>query len=246
MKSNMSNTDTTIRLLAELSALLRGLPGSSAPLANTLSVHAWGFDTFGRTDALDLFARHPLALSATPYVLTAPSALAVLDVIPDGRPVGVFADVVEGVLARVWLVGPVPDDAAVEPGVPVASDDFLTQDRTACTGDPADHPWLNALAWPQVQASAAEALVSTQADVLDPSLSLPAAASSSRALVVRAFSSGDAFAALYTLRLLSNSVPRLAQRRWALAVCRMDAEGGLLHRRLAVSGAWPVPAPIEF
>ena len=241
----MSNTDTTIRLLAELSALLRGLPGSSAPLANTLSVHAWGIDTFGRTDALDLFARHPLALSATPYVLTAPGALAVFDVSPDGRPVGVFADVVDSVLARVWVAGPVAEDAFSEPGVSVASDDFLTQDRTACPDDLADHPGLNALAWSQVQSSAAEALVLDQIHAAGQALP-PAAASSSRAFVVRAFSSGDMFAALYALRILSHGLPRLAQRRWALAVCRTDADGGLLHRQLAVSGAWPVPAPIEF
>lgn len=246
----MSNTDTntTTRQLAELSALLRGLPGSSAPLANTLCVHAWGFDTFGRTDALDLFAQHPLTLSATPYVLTAPGALAVLDVTPDGRTVGVFADVADGVSARVWVAGPVADDAVTEPGVPVASDDFLTQDRTVCAGDPADHPSLNALAWPQVQACAAAALLLDQVGV-EGSGQAPAsatAASSSRALVVRAFSSGDAFVALYTLRVLPNGVPRLAHRRWALAACRIDGGGGLLHRRLAVSDALPVPTPIQF
>lgn len=245
----MSNNDTHGRLLAELSALLRGLPGSSAPLANPLCVHAWGFDTFGRTDALDLFSRHPLALSATPYVLTAPGALAVLDVTPDGRTVGVFADVVDGadgVLAHVWMAGPVADDAVTEPGVRVASDDFLTQDRTVCAGDPADHPTLNALAWPQVQTSAAEALLSAQIGANGPASAPSGAASSGRALVVRAFSSGDAFVALYTLRVLSHGAPRLAHRRWALAACRIDAEGGLLHRRLAVSEAWPVPAPVQF
>jgi len=232
-----TNTVATAQLLAELTALLRGLPGSAAPLANTLTVQAMGFETFGRTDAVDLFARHPLALSATPHVLTAPGALAVLDVMPDGQPVGVFADVVDGALARLWVAGPVADDAVTEPGVSVASDDFLTQDRTACAGDPQDHPGLDALAWPQVLASAAEALQA---------VSEPAAASSSRALVVRAFSSGDAFAALYTLRVLSPGVPRLAHRRWALAVCRIGADGDLLHRRLAVSEPWPVPVAVLF
>lgn len=244
----MSNTDTkmntTARLLAELSALLRGVSGTSAPLANTLSVQAQGFDTFGRTDAVDLFARHPLTLSGTPYVLSAPGALAVLDVSPEGRTMGVFADLVDNVLARVWVAGPVADNAVTEPGVPVASDDFLTQDRTVCAGDPGDHPQLNVLAWPQVQASAAEALVSAQVPAESPTFASPA--SSSRALVVRAFSSGDAFIALYTLRMLSHGLPRLAHRRWALAACRIDAEGGLLHRRLAVSDAWPAPTPIQF
>ena len=235
----MSNTETfdTNRLLAELSALLRGLPGSTLPLANTLSAQAMGFETFGRTDALDLFARYPLALSATPHVLTSPGALAVLDVTPDGRTVGVFADVVEGALARLWVAGPVAEDAFAEPAVPVASDDFLTQDRTACAGDPHDHPWLDARTWPQVLASAAEALHL---------VSEPPAASSSRAVVVRAFSCGDAFAALYTLRVLSPGLPRNAHRRWALVAGRVGADGTLLHRRLAVSERWPVPAPVLF
>ena len=91
----------TPRLLAELAALLRGMPGSAAPLANTLRVQGMGHETFGRTDALDLFARHPLPLSATPHVLATPDALAVMDVTPEGRTVGVFADLVDGVLARV-------------------------------------------------------------------------------------------------------------------------------------------------
>jgi len=228
---------TSPRLLAELAGLLRGVPGSAVPLANTLSVQAMGYEVFGRTDALDLFARHPLALSATPHVLTAPNALAVLDVTPEGHTVGVFADVVDGVLARVWVAGPVLDDAVAEAAVPVASDDFLTQQRTVCAGDAQDHPRLAALAWPQVQASAAEALQTVRE---------PAAASSSQAVVVRAFSSGDAFAALYMLRVQSASVPRHAHRRWALAVCRIDADGALLHRRLAVSEPWPVPAPVFF
>jgi hypothetical protein len=228
------NADHTPRLLAELAALLRGQPGSTRPLANTLSVTALGVDTFGRTDALDLFARHPQHLSATPHVLAAHGALAVLDVTPEGRTVGVFADLADGVLARLWLAGPVPEDATTEPSVPVASDDFLSQDRSSCAGDAQDHPALDPRAWSQVLACAAEALQG---------LSGGAAASSSRALVVRAFSNGDSFAALYTLRVLAPGVPRVAHRRWALATGRISADGALLHRRLAVSDAWPASEP---
>jgi hypothetical protein len=232
----MSGAPSTVVLLSQLDALLRGLPGSTAPLANTLSVQAWGVETFGRTDALDLFARFPMALSSTPHALAAPGALALLDVTAEGRVIGVFADVVDGALARLWVVGPVNAEALAEPGVAVASDDFLTQDRVACAGDPHDHPHLSTLAWPQVQAAGEEALRSVNE---------PAAASSSRAVVVRAFSSGDGFAALYTLRVLAPGVPRLAHRRWALATGRLDANGTLLHRRLAVSDAWPAPAPVQ-
>ena len=53
-------------------------------------------------------------------------------------------------------------------------------------------------------------------------------------------------AALYTLRVQSPGVPRHAHRRWALAVCRIGADGGLLHRRLALSEPWPVPASVFF
>ena len=233
---NTANNDTP-RLLAELSGLLRGIPGSTAPLANTLTVQAMGFETFGRTDALDLFARYPIAFSATPHVLTAPGALAAFDVMPDGRPIGVYADVVDGVIARLWVSGPVAEDAVTEPAVSVASDDFLTQDRAACAGDPNDHPWLNAQAWPEVLASAAHAMYSVNEQV---------AASSSNAVVVRAFSSGDAFAALYSLRMLSPGVPRLAHRRWVLAIGRIESDGALLHRRLAVSMPLPVPVPVLF
>ncbi|KQW44855.1 MULTISPECIES: hypothetical protein [unclassified Roseateles] len=233
-------TSATTSLLTQLDGLLRGLPGSTVPLANTLSVQALGVETFGRTDALDLFARHPLVLSPTPHVLAAPGALMVLDVTPEGRAIGVFADVADGVLTRLWVVGATADDAMAEPGVPVASDDFLSQDRSDCAGDPQDHPHLGARAWPQVQAGAAAALQSL------PSMGEPAAASSSRAVVVRAFSSEDSFAALYTLRVLQPGVPRQAHRRWALVAGRIGADGSLLHRRLAVSDPWPVPAPVLF
>ena len=118
-------------------------------------MHAWGFEVFGRTDALDLFARYPLTLSPTPHVLAAPGAMMVMDVTPDGRPVAVFADVADGVIARLWAVGATAEDATVEPAVSVATDDFLSQDRTACAGDTIDHPTLDAAAWPQVEAGAA-------------------------------------------------------------------------------------------
>ena len=239
MNTAPDHTPELLTELAALAALVRGLPGSTEPLANTLRVQAMGHETFGRTDALDLFARHPLALSATPHALSGPDALAMVDVTPEGRSLGVYADVVDGVIARVWVAGPVLDDAVAEAAVPVASDDFLTQDRTLCAGDPQDHPRLAALAWPQVRASAAEALQTVRD---------PVAASSSQAVVARAFSNsnGDAFAALYALRVQSASMPRHAHRRWALAICRIGADGALLHRLLAVSGPWPVPVPVFY
>lgn len=233
----MSGMNSThLHLLDELAKLLRGTLASAAPVANTLSVQALGFETFGRTDARDLFSQHPVALSATPHVLAASGALAVLDVTPDGRSIGVFADVVDGVLARIWVCGSVLSDAVAEPAVAVASDDFLNQDRRAVAGEARDHPLLDPDAWPHVQAGAAEAL-----HELD-----PPAASSSNAVVVRAFSSGGSFAALYTLRVLSPGVPRLAHRRLALATGHADTGGALMHRRLAVSDALPVPSPVSF
>ena len=223
-------------LVDELAKLLCGTLASAAPVANTLSVQALGCETFGRTDARDLFSQHPVALSTTPHVLTVSGALAVLDVTPEGRSIGVFADVVDGVLARIWVCGSVLSDAVSEPAVALASDDFLSQDRRAVAGEARDHPQLDPQAWPQVQAGGAQALLD-----LDQS-----AASSSNAVVVRAFSSGGSFAALYTLRVLSPGLPRLAHRRLALAMGHADTGGALMHRRLAISDALPVPPPVLF
>ena len=223
-------------LVDELAKLLRGTLASAAPVANTLSVQALGFETFGRTDARDLFSQHPFTLSATPHVLAAGGALAVLDVTPDGLSIGVFADVVDGVLARLWVCGPVLIEAVAEPAVAVASDDFLSQDRQTVAGEPRDHPLLDPEAWPHVQAGGTQALLD-----LDQS-----AASSSKPIVVRAFSSAGSFAALYTLRVLSPGVPRLAHRRLALAMGHADSSGALMHRRLAISDALPVPSPVSF
>lgn len=228
-------------LRAGLDALLRGQVGPVDVLANALRVEAYGHTTFGRTDALDLFAGRPVSLATDAHVLCGPTGLVVLDADADGRPLGVYADLCGAVVNRVWVIGPVGAQTSVEPAVRVASDDFLTQLREPVHGDPADHPEFDAAAWSHVEALGREPL----AEVRD-----PRAASSSHAVVVRAFSDGPAFAALYALRLQTipaePGLPRSDHRRWALAVCRTGADGALLHRRLALSPAWPSPTPVLF
>ena len=239
-------------VLAVLGHLLRGHATAVAAVANTLRVDAFGLASFGRTDALDLFAAHPLVLSATPHVLVSPQALVVLDETPDGRCIGAFADLADGVIARLWVVAPTAADAHCEAAVPVASDDFLSQLRVPCVGDAADHPGLQAAAWPHVLSLGGDAIAAAGP---------PLAASSSQAVVMRAVGndgsdgiggsdgSGDAdglIAALYSLRLQEHGVPRRALRRLALATARCDAAGALVHSRLAISDPLPVPAAVFF
>ena len=226
--------------MAVLGALLRGQAEAGGALANTLRVDAFGSTTFGRTDALDLFATHPLVLSTTPHGLASAQALAVLDETADGRCIGVFADLVDGVVARVWVVAATAADAQVEAAVAVARDDFLSQLRVSCVGDAADHPGLEAAAWPDVLALGNEALAA---------VGEPPAASSSQAVVMRAFSVGapaGMFAALYGLRVLEHGVPRRSHRRLALATARRDATGARVYSRIALSDALPEPAPVFF
>lgn len=233
-------------VLTVLGQLLRGHAGAGAAVANTLRVDAFGLATFGRTDALDLFTTHPLVLSATPHVLLSPQALVVLDETPDGRCIGAFADLADGIIARVWVVAPTAADAHCEAAVPVASDDFLSQLRVPCVGDAADHPGLQAAAWPHVLSLGGDALAAAGP---------PQAASSSQAVVIRAVGndgndgSGSAdglIAALYSLRLQEHSAPRRAHRRLALATARCNAAGALVHSRLALSDPLPVPAAVFF
>ena len=232
--------------LAVLGALLRGQAAAGGALANTLRVDAFGLASFGRTDALDLFATHPLVLSAEPHVLVSSQALAVLDETPDGRCIGLFADLADGVIARLWVVGATAAEARCEAAVPVARDDFLSQLRRPCQGDAIDHPGLDAAAWPEVLSLGTDALAAT-GELL--------AASSSQAIVVRAFSAGGTggtggtggiFAALYSLRLQEHTSPRRAHRRLALAAARRDGKGMLVHSRLAISDPLPEPAPVFF
>ena len=233
-------------VLAVLGHLLRGHATAGVALANTLRVEAFGLASFGRTDALDLFSTHPLMLSATPHVLWSPHALVVLDETPDGRCIGAFADLADGVIARLWVVAPTAADAHCEAAVPVASDDFLSQLRVPCVGDAADHPGLQAAAWPHVLSLGGDAIAAA-----GPSQ----AASSSQAVVMRAVShhgsdgrdgAAGLIAALYSLRLQEHSAPRRAHRRLALATARRDAAGGLVHSRLAISDPLPVPAAVFF
>ena len=233
-------------VLAVLGHLLRGHATAGAAVANTLRVDAFGLASFGRTDALDLFSMHPLVLSATPHVLLSPQALVVLDETPDGRCIGAFADLADGVIARLWVVAATAADARWEAAVPVASDVFLSQLRVPCVGDAADHPGLQAAAWPHVLSLGGDAIAA---------VGPPLAASSSQAVVMRAVGndgsdvSGGAdglIAALYSLRLQEHSVPRRAHRRLALATARCDAAGVLVHSRLAISDPLPVAAAVFF
>lgn len=111
---------------------------------------AYGCTTFDRTDAVDLFAVHPLEFSSQARVLRSPQAIAVVDDMADGRTMGAFADLVDGVIARLWVVAGTASDTATEPAVPVARDDFMSQLRERCHGDAVDHPDLHAGAWPRV------------------------------------------------------------------------------------------------
>lgn len=223
-----------------LTLLLRGRAGAAAHVANTLRVEAHGGTCFGRTDVLDHFARHPITLSATPHVLVGTDALALLDTDAHGVALGVFADLADGVIARVWVAGAESGDQRLEPAVPVASDDFMHQDRVVCAGDAQDHPHLATPHWPWVQAAGIDAL----AEAAD-----GPAASSSQAWVLRAFSSGEGFSALLALRVQASTasgMPREAHRRWVVAAGRVGADGGLFHRQLTMSAAWPAPARVLF
>jgi hypothetical protein len=220
-----------------LTALLRGHALADGAVANTLRVDAFGLTTFGRTDALDLFATHPLLFSTAPHVLASSQAVAVIDETPDGRCIGVFADLADGVIARVWVVAATAIDAQVEAAVPLARDDFLSQVRVRCQGDAVDHAGLEGAAWPIVLTLGSDVLAAA---------SEPSPASSSQAVVVRAFSVGSQVAALYSLRLQEHTAPRRAHRRLAIATARRDAAGAVVHSRLAISDALPEPTPVLF
>ena len=206
-------------------------------LANALRVEAYGRTAFGRTDALDLLAAQPLALSSAPQVLVSPRTIAVVDDTPDGRAVGILADLVDGVIARLWVVAATAAGATAEPAMPVARDDFLSQLRERCQGDASDHPQLAVGAWPHVVELGSAALDALQA---------PAAASSSQVWVMRAFSSGESVAALYRMRVQTATLPRQAHHRLALAVANVQSNGARVQQRLALSDPLPEPPPVSF
>lgn len=222
---------------AVLQRLLCGQAAAADHLANALRVEAFGHTTFGRTDALDLFAVHPLVLSSAPQILVSPQSIAVVDDTADGRAVGILADLVDGVIARLWVVATTAAGATAEPAVPVARDDFLSQLRQRCQGDASDHPQLEAGAWPHVVEFGRAALDAVQA---------PTAASSSQVWVMRAFSSGESVAALYRMRVQTATVPRQAHHRLALAVARVQPDGARVQHRLALSDPLPEPSQVSF
>ena len=222
---------------AVLQRLLCGQAAAADFLANALRVEAYGRTTFGRTDALDLFAAQPLVLSSTAQVLASPWTIAVIDDTADGRAVGILADLVDAVIARLWVIAATTAGATAEPAVPVARDDFLSQLRQRCQGDASDHPQLDAGAWPHVVELGSAALDAVQA---------PAAASSSQVWVLRAFSIGESVAALYRMRVQAATLPRQAHHWLALAVASVQADGARIHQRLALSDPLPQPPQVSF
>ena len=242
---------------AVLQLLLCGRVAAADHLANALRVEAHGHTTFGRTDAIDLFMAHPLVFSSAAQRWMSPQALAVLDETTDGRTVGAFAELANGVIARLWVIGATAPDAVTEPAVAVARDDFMSQLRQRCQGEAADHPALHAKHWPRV-VEMGNAVLETPLPLTKPFAEPLTAASSSQAWVMRAFSSGDAVVALYRLRMQANTLPRQAHDRLVLAVAlalpaarsaalAQDANPSAPpHPRLALSDPLPEPAPVAF
>jgi hypothetical protein len=230
---------------AVLQLLLSGKFSAAQHLANALRVDAYGRTTFGRTDAVDLFAAHPLDFSSQARVLRSPQAIAVVDDMADGRTVGAFADLVDGVIARLWVVAftfAAAADATPEPMVPVACDDFLSQIRERCLGDPVDHPDLQADAWPRV--------VELCNAVLGELPSANDVASSSQAWVMRAFSSASSVVALVRWRLQFTGLQRRTHHRIALVIAdNINALGNVQDARefsrLALSDPLLEPAPVS-
>lgn len=236
-----------------LQQLLCGQAAAADHLANAVRVEAYGHTTFGRTDAVDLFAVHPLVFSSRARVLLSAHAIAVIDEAAADTPedtrndtapsrtVGAFADLVDGVIARLWVVAGTAADAVTEPAVQVARDDFMSQLRQQCLGAAADHPELQAGTWPRVVELCSATLGA-----------LPAAcaASSSQAWVLRAFSSGPSVVVLVRWRLQAAGLPRRAHCRLALAIGDAQDPGqeDNAHAlpRLALSDPLPEPAPVSF
>ena len=155
----------------------------------------------------------------------------------DGRTVGAFADLVDGVIARLWVITTTALDATAEPGVAVARDDFMSQLRQRCQGDATDHPELQMSDWHHVLELGSAAL-----DALHP----PSAASSSQVWVMRAFSSGESLAALYRLRVQAATRQTPTCNRLAMVVAHVhdQTDSGLLHPGLALSAPLPEPATV--
>ena len=233
-----------------LQQLLCGQVGAADRLANSLRVEAYGCTSFGRTDAIDLFAADPLALSGAAHVLVSPQAIAVLDQTADGRTVGAFADLIHGVIGRLWVIAATTAGATTESAVAVARDDFMSQLRQQCLGDAIDHPQLQTGAWPHVLEFGSVALGAPQTPQAPPRLQPTPAASSSQVWVMRAFSSGPSVVALYRLRVQAATLPRQAHDRLALVVGDVQGQshgqGARLDPRLAVSDPLPEPAPVSF
>ena len=226
---------------AVLQQLLCGRPAAADHLSNALRVEAHGHTTFGRTDALDLFALHPLALSSAAQVLVSPRAIAEIDDTADGRTIGAFADLVDVVISRLWVVTATAAGAMAEPAMAVARDDFMSQLRQHCHGDAADHPGLDAGDWGHVTDLGITALGA---------LHLPPAASSSQAWVMRAFGDGGSVAARCRLCVHTATLPRHAHDRLVLGNTRVRGQsaqaGAGIQQRLAVSEPLPDPAPVSF
>ena len=181
---------------AALREIVVGRQPAGDALLQNCRLEGFGARVFGREPILDLFRRFPIAL---PEAVDPPESPRALLAIHQDR--AVFADLHDGRIARLWVLG--PDRAgAPEPEVCVPRDLDLTQFEGDAVFDPADHPDL-ASAGGAALARIARSLARGEGETGN---DLPTF--SRRAFVIRAFSSGDQVAALIVLAGASDAARR--------------------------------------
>ncbi len=122
-------------------AALRDIAVGRTPADNALlqncRLEGFGTRAFGREPILDLFRRAPIDLSDTKEALESPCAILAMQ---GDR--AIYADVCDGRVARLWVLGPEALDAP-ESAVSVPHDLDLSQFEADVMFDYIDHPDLD-------------------------------------------------------------------------------------------------------
>ncbi|MGB6229526.1 MAG: hypothetical protein WBF53_05305 [Litorimonas sp.] len=187
--------------IADLRRIAQGQRPEDDGLLGSARYRSGSLDLIGEEDILSEFRRQPIDFGDTDVSLASDRSAVLLS--DRGA---LFADLYDGRVGRIWRIGQAAGSATPTPSISVAFDVDLHQSRREWIAFRAeDHPDLAS----HIQDILLEASMTLLSELSKEALRV-------RGFVVRAFSDGDAAAALLSVYILSRGERRSPQSRYAV------------------------------
>lgn len=189
--------------------------GSTRCLLGNCKLEWAGSEIYGEEAIAEAFRTSPFATEDRDLFVESPDHAAWF-----GGQSMLFADLYEGLIGRLWRLGPNTSNVA-EPAVSVAFDPDLRQQRGSVYARREDHSFLEAEHFAAIKQAAETLLIAP----------LQSPQHRARAFLVRAFSSGEHAAALYAIHRLSGGEVRSSIFSYAAAAIGGDSSEIIFDQR---------------